>query len=162
MELNRLEERLMRLLTENELTVTTAESCTGGMVAAAIVDIPGVSEYFHAGFVTYSEKAKAELLNVNLDTIKVYNVVSVETAQEMAAGAAKRVHADCAIATTGVAGPGGGTEEIPVGCVCFGCVVRGHVFSEKKIFQGSRKEIRNQAAEEAIRFLIAGIEEVIK
>lgn len=162
MELNRLEERLMQLLTENNLKVTTAESCTGGMVAAAIVDIPGVSECFHAGFVTYSENAKAELLNVNPDTIKVYNVVSVETAQEMASGAAKRVHADCAIATTGVAGPGGGTEEIPVGCVCFGCVVCGHIFSEKKIFQGSRKEIRNQATEEAIRFLIAGIEEVIK
>ena len=71
MELNRLEERLMQLLTENDLKVTTAESCTGGMVAAAIVDIPGVSEYFHAGFVTYSENAKAEMLNVNPDTIKV-------------------------------------------------------------------------------------------
>lgn len=162
MELEKLEIHLMQLLTRYNLRVTTAESCTGGMVASAIVDIPGVSEHFEQGFVTYSEKAKTELLNVNPDTIKVYNVVSAQTAEEMAAGAAKKAQADCAIATTGVAGPGGGTDEIPVGCVCFGCAVRGHVFSERKIFSGSRKEIRTQAAEEAVRFLIAGIEEVIK
>ena len=119
-----LAEEVVKLLEEDELTVTTAESCTGGLVAARLVDVPGVSEVFKQGFITYSNKAKRKLLNVKKTTLKEVGAVSEKTAREMAKGAILASGADAAIATTGIAGPDGGTEEKPVGLVYIAVSVR--------------------------------------
>lgn len=161
MELEEQKLRLYHLLQKYQIKVTTAESCTGGMIASGLVDVSGISEYFEEGFVTYSDHAKNHLLHVDMSIIEQYGVVSEETAIQMAIGACKLASADCAITTTGVAGPTGGTKETPVGCVCFGCVVKGQVFSEKIIFSGNRIDIRKKATEEAFRFLTEKIEEVM-
>lgn len=148
-----VKDKLLHLLDRYNLKIATAESCTGGLVAALLCDISGISSYFEEGFVTYSEAAKIKNLGVSKETIDRYGVVSIETAVEMAAGAAKKAEASCAIATTGIAGPTGGTEENPVGTVCFGCMVNGQAFFSRKVFQGNRKEVRIQAAEYALEFL---------
>ena len=93
--------KIDRLLAEHQLLVTTAESCTGGLVASALVDIPGISDYFKEGYITYAPEAKEKILGVLPETISDYGVVSEQTAQEMAEGAAKQAHAGCAVATTG-------------------------------------------------------------
>lgn len=147
------ENQLLQLLTEHNLKIATAESCTGGMIASLLCDIPGISTCFEEGYVTYSTNAKIKNLDVSPDTIETYGLVSIETAQAMAIGAAKRASAQCAVATTGVAGPSGGTKENPVGTVCFGCVVNDQVFSERMVFEGNRMEVRMQAAVFALEFL---------
>ena len=126
-----LAEEVVELLKVDELTVTTAESCTGGLVAARLVDVPGVSEVFKQGFITYSNKAKRKLLNVKKTTLKEFGAVSEKTAREMAKGAILASGADAAIATTGIAGPDGGTEEKPVGLVYIGVSVRGQMYVEE-------------------------------
>ena len=135
--------KIDRLLAEHQLLVTTAESCTGGLVASALVDIPGISDYFKEGYITYAPEAKEKILGVLPETISDYGVVSEQTAQEMAEGAAKQAHA----------GPGGGTLKTPVGTVCFGCFVQGKIFSGTEHFTGTRSEIRHAAAAYAIAFL---------
>lgn len=151
---------LLDLLKINNLTVTTAESCTGGLVASQLVDISGISSYYEEGYITYSDKVKTKVLGVPIEVIKTYGVVSVETAIAMAVGVCQKSGATCSITTTGVAGPAGGTEATPVGCVCFGCVVDGNIFSERKFFSGDRKQIREQAADFAISLLTDKIREV--
>ncbi|WP_026506174.1 CinA family protein [Butyrivibrio sp. NC3005] len=143
-------ELLVKLLISRKMKITTAESCTGGMVAAAITDIEGSSEVFKRGFVTYSNEAKEEMLGVEHEIIEKYTEISFECAESMARNAAVRANADVAIATTGIAGPGGGTKEHPIGCVYIGFFVNGKVFSEKKLFTGDRSEVRRQAVECAI------------
>ena len=113
-----MKEWLVAFLKENNMSITTAESCTGGMIASEIVEVSGASNVFFEGYITYSEEAKAKLLNVSPNTISKYGVVSVEVAAEMAKGAATAAKADVAISTTGVAGPFGGSKENPVGTVC--------------------------------------------
>ena len=108
------------LLNKYQMTVTTAESCTGGLVASGLVDIAGISAFFKEGYVTYAPEAKERILGVPKEVIEQYGVVSEETAAKMAEGAARTADADTAIATTGVAGPDGGTKRTPVGTVCFG------------------------------------------
>ena len=151
---------LLDLLKKNHFTVTTAESCTGGMVAARLVDIPGSSSYFEEGYITYSDRVKTKVLGVPEETITQFGVVSVETAIAMAEGACHVSGATCAITTTGVAGPDGGTDETPVGCVCFGCVVDGKSYCERVVFSGDRKQVRKQATEYAITLLTDKIREV--
>lgn len=151
---------LLDLLKKNHFTITTAESCTGGMVAARLVDIPGISSYFEEGYITYSDRVKTKVLGVPEETITQFGVVSVETAIAMAEGACHVSGATCAIATTGVAGPDGGTDETPVGCVCFGCVVDGKSYCERVVFSGDRKQIRKQATEYAVNLLADKIREV--
>lgn len=151
---------LFRELQAANLTIATAESCTGGLLASKLVDIPGISAYFKEGYITYSKEAKQRLLNVPEEIITTYGIVSTETALAMAKGAANLSGSDCAIATTGVAGPDGGSEDIPVGCVCLGCVVKGHTFQKKLELTGERNKIRKQAADQAIRFLLECIHEV--
>ena len=112
-----LEMAVADLLMANDLTVTTAESCTGGMIAARIINVPGVSECYKAGLVTYSNKAKRKFLGVRKSTLDKYGAVSSKTASEMAKGAALLMKSDVAVAVTGIAGPDGGTEEKPVGLV---------------------------------------------
>ena len=152
------EQRLLKLLAKHQLKITTAESCTGGLVAGVLCDISGISSYFEEGYITYSEHAKMKLLHVSSQTLQNYGVVSCETAEEMAKGAVEAANADCAVATTGVAGPTGGTEDIPVGCVCFGWVVKENIYSERVLFEGTRMEIRMQAARYAIERLCEYIE----
>ncbi len=152
------ENRLLELLSKYNLKIATAESCTGGLVAGVLCDISGISKHFEEGFITYSEDAKIKNLGVLPETIETYGVVSCEVAEEMAIGACKSANANCAIATTGVAGPTGGTDENPVGTVCFACVVKNQVLTERMIFSGTRMEIRMQAAIYALEMLCDYIE----
>ena len=112
-----LEDAVTALLREQELTVTTVESCTGGLLAGRLVNVPGVSEVFKQGFVTYSNEAKQRVLGVKEETLRQYGAVSRETAEEMAAGGAAAAGTSACVAITGLAGPGGGSPEKPVGLV---------------------------------------------
>ena len=156
------EQRLLQLLRENNLKITTAESCTGGLVAGLLCDIAGISAYFEEGYVTYSENAKKKNLSVSQATLDAYGVVSVETAIEMAKGALIKAGANCSVATTGVAGPTGGTLKTPVGCVCFAWCVYDEVYTERVLFSGTRMEVRMQAATYALEKLCDYIEKNIK
>ena len=147
------EHRLFELLSKHHMKIATAESCTGGLVAGMLCDISGISAFFEEGYITYSEEAKMKNLGVLAETIAHYGVVSCEVAEEMAMGAAQRANAACAVATTGIAGPTGGTEDNPVGTVCFACVVKNQVLTERMIFEGNRMEIRMQAAIYALEML---------
>lgn len=135
-------ERLVALLKEKHKTVATAESCTGGMIGAALTSVPGASEVYGFGFVTYANEAKERLLGVRRETLLAHGAVSPETAKEMAAGALAASGADLAIAVTGIAGPGGGTPEKPVGLVYVGIADAGGPRAEKLQFHGSRDGIR--------------------
>ncbi len=154
-----LAEEVVELLKENGLTVTTAESCTGGLVAARLVDVPGVSEVFKQGFITYSNKAKRKLLNVKKTTLKEVGAVSEKTAREMAKGAILASGADASIATTGIAGPDGGTEEKPVGLVYLAVSVRGQIYTEEHQFEGDRMEVRESTVHAALALLKKGLKE---
>lgn len=141
---------LGRLLIDKGWMFACAESCTGGLLAAAMTDIPGSSQWFDRGFVTYSNAAKVEQLLVNTDTLERFGAVSEETAMEMAAGVLTVAQpAHLAISTTGIAGPDGGTPGKPVGMVCFGFAQRtaqGIVTrAMTKIFEGDRQQIRRAA-----------------
>ncbi len=141
---------LVDFLSENKLVIATAESCTGGLVAARIVDVDGASEVFHEGVVTYSNEAKEERLNVSRETLEKYGAVSEQTAKEMAYGLLSE-NVDIAVSTTGIAGPGGGSEEKPVGLVYIGIAFQAREpIAIKRIYKGTRNVIRRSAANEAI------------
>lgn len=148
-----LEMALTKLLIQKKYTMTTAESCTGGMIAARMVNAPGVSAVLKSGFITYANEAKEELLGVSHDTLEKFGAVSRETAEEMAEGAAKAAHTDAAVAVTGIAGPDGGTKEKPVGLVYIGVNVRGNVEVREYHFSGSRQKIRESVTAAALTFL---------
>ena len=142
-------------LREKGVLLVTAESCTGGWAAEAVTAIAGSSEWFERGFVTYSNDAKVEMLGVRPETLERHGAVSEETAREMAAGALARGRGTCALAVTGVAGPGGGTAEKPVGMVCFAWASRARpVRSETRRFAGDREAVRRQSVERALRGLL--------
>lgn len=126
-----LEERVVELLAEHKMTVTTAESCTGGLIAATLVNVPGASDVLNEGYITYSNEAKIRLVNVSPETLERYGAVSSQTAKGMANGAAKAAKAEAALSATGIAGPGGGTEEKPVGLVYIGCSVNGKTTAKR-------------------------------
>lgn len=140
-----IEEVVANILLEYKLTISTAESCTGGMIASRLISIPGVSEVFLEGAVTYSNEAKVRTLGVKEDTLKKYGAVSEETAREMAEGIAKRTGSDIAVVTTGIAGPGGGTDEKPVGLVYIGVYYKGEVEVYRNIFNGDRNKVRSKS-----------------
>ena len=149
-----MEEELVEILTKKQYKITTAESCTGGLVAATIVNVSGASEVFQAGFVTYANEAKEKELGVKSETLQTYGAVSEKTAKEIAIGCAAHAKAQVGISTTGIAGPGGGTAEKPVGLVYIGCAVRSNVYVEKNVFSGDRQQVRRQAADRAIGFAL--------
>jgi nicotinamide-nucleotide amidase len=154
--LERLARRLGARLKKRGLKLATAESCTGGWIAQAITSIPGSSDWFDRGFVTYSNEAKKELLGVRARTLSRRGAVSEETAREMASGALKRSRAQIAIAVTGIAGPAGGTPEKPVGTVCFAWARKnGAMRSAVRRFGGSRERVRRQSVAAALRGLLA-------
>jgi nicotinamide-nucleotide amidase len=142
------------------LKLVTAESCTGGWVGEAITAIAGCSDWYERGFITYSNAAKMETLGVSATTLKQYGAVSEEAAREMALGALKHSRAHISLAITGVAGPGGGTPEKPVGTVCFAWA-NGNVAlkSSKHVLQGNRTEVRYQSVEIALRGILAVLAE---
>lgn len=147
------EERIAALLKEHQLTVTTAESCTGGLIAATLVNVPGISSQFNEGYITYSNEAKEKLLGVSHETLQQFGAVSPETAKEMAIGAKKAANADISIVSTGIAGPDGGTAEKPVGLVYLGCCCKEQVKVEKHIFSGDRREVREASVQAALELL---------
>lgn len=138
--------------------VVTAESCTGGGIAQALTEIPGSSAWFDRGFVTYSNAAKVQMLGVNSETLEVFGAVSAETAMEMVLGALENSMATQAIAVTGIAGPGGGTPDKPVGTVYIAWAASGQKAKcEKYLFAGGRSEVRQQTVIEALRGLLSCI-----
>jgi nicotinamide-nucleotide amidase len=150
--------RLVGLCKARGLTVVTAESCTGGLVAGAITAIPGASDVLDRGFVTYSNAAKTELLGVSAGLIEAVGAVSEAVAQRMAAGARRRANTDLAVSVTGIAGPGGGSAAKPVGTVWFGFASRrGELLARHKLFPGSRDEIRAASVIYALELLLGGI-----
>ncbi|MBL26938.1 MAG: damage-inducible protein CinA [Rhodospirillaceae bacterium] len=139
---------------DHGLTVTTAESCTGGLVAASLTAIAGSSEIFDRGFVTYSNNAKMEMLGVPLDLLMSVGAVSKEVAHAMATGALEHSSADLAVSVTGIAGPGGATVNKPVGLVHLAAARRnGSVIHEEQNFSGGRDEVRCAAAHMALQLL---------
>lgn len=148
---------LAKLLMLNNALVGTAESCTGGAVAQAFTAIPGSSQWFNGAAVTYSNQLKEKLLGVTSDTLRLHGAVSKPVASQMAAGALKLLEVDYAVSITGVAGPGGGSEQKPVGTVWFGWAGPKGLYTEHKVFTGNRDSIRQQATEHAIIGLIKSL-----
>lgn len=141
---------LVELLKSCGKTCATAESCTGGMIGSLITAVPGSSDVYLGGVVSYANSVKENVLGVSSEILEVYGAVSEECAREMALGAKKLTGADIAVSVTGIAGPGGGSVEKPVGLVWFGVAVDGGVRCEKAIFAGSRADIRKAAAIHAL------------
>jgi nicotinamide-nucleotide amidase len=160
-------ERLNALLGDGDETLATAESLTGGLVGSRVTDVPGASAYFDRGFVTYTYDAKRELLGVSRESLDAHGAVSDPVVREMAAGARDRASADWAVATTGIAGPTGGTDEKPVGLVHVGVAhaapwgtEESFVRSERAVFDGDRDAVKREAAERALDALVRAIEGV--
>lgn len=148
-------QQLAELFLKISSELVTAESCTGGGLAEILTRIPGSSAWFECGFVSYSNESKNELLSVSLDTLQQYGSVSEETAIAMAEGALENSHADYSVSITGIAGPDGGTEDKPVGTVCFAWCKRGESGSTTQIcFDGDRLKVREQACMLAMQGLI--------
>lgn len=149
-----LEEQVVEILASRRMTITTAESCTGGLVAGTLVNVAGASEVLNEGYITYSNEAKQRLVGVRKETLERFGAVSKETAAEMASGAAAAARADAAISTTGIAGPGGGTKEKSVGLIYIGCYVKGDIQVKECRFHGSRMENRLATVEEALKLMM--------
>ncbi len=157
--LHDMAERLGHLLLLNEAYLVTAESCTAGGLAEIITRIPGSSQWFERGFVTYSDIAKQELLGVSHDTLDQFGAVSEETACAMAEGALLNSHARISVAITGIAGPDGGSEEKPVGTICLAWMRQGEgPKTTRVLFKGDRLQIRGQACLLALQGLIDMLE----
>ena len=135
--MNKLQQ-LRKILIERGLNISVAESCTGGMLAQHLTKYPGSSNYFDRGFITYTNQSKIDELGVNSSVIDAFGAVSLEVASEMVKGVNKKSKTNISIAITGIAGPGGATIGKPVGTVCFGFIVNGELFAEKKLFPGDR------------------------
>ena len=153
-------ERLADLMQAHNYVLATAESCTGGGISQEVTGISGSSAWFDRGFVTYSNEAKQEMLSVPLDVLERFGAVSEECARAMVEGALAHSHADVAVSVTGIAGPGGGSEEKPVGTVCFGWAVRNKAArSTRLVFEGDRHDIRKQTILMALQGLLDLLED---
>lgn len=148
-----LEMAVAKLLSEHHLTVTTAESCTGGLLVGRLVNVPGISENLKEGYITYSNEAKEKLLGVSHETLEKYGAVSEETVLEMAKGGAKAANADICVSISGIAGPDGGTSEKPVGLVYMCCYCKGKTYTERNIYTGNRSKVREYAVASALTLL---------
>ncbi len=148
-----LERAVVDLLLANELTVSTIESCTGGLLAARLINIPGVSEVFKSGYITYSNKAKRKVVGVKKGSLHKYGAVSEQVAYEMATGSAMVSRADVNVSITGIAGPDGGSVEKPVGLVYIGCCVKGKTTVRQYRFMGNREKIRESAVSAALTLM---------
>jgi PncC family amidohydrolase len=151
---NSLEILVGSILRERGLKLVTAESCTGGLIGSRITDVPGSSEYFLGGIVAYAYEVKAALLNVTWDTLKAYGAVSRETVFAMAKGALIRMGGDIAISVSGIAGPGGGAPEKPVGTTWIGLVAKDGEWAREFRFSGNREQNKASAADAALQMLL--------
>lgn len=147
--------QLAVMLRERGWMLATAESCTGGLIAAACTDLAGSSEWFDRGFVTYSYEAKTDLLGVGVDMLTAHGAVSEVVARAMAFGAVRHSRSRVSVAVTGIAGPGGGTPDKPVGTVWFAFMVDGRLSSEVRHFAGGRAQVRSATVQHALERLIA-------
>jgi len=145
-----LEQAVVELLMGNDLTVSTAESCTGGMLAARLINVPGVSDSFKSGYITYANKAKRKVLGVKKTTLAKYGAVSEETVREMVEGVVRVAKTDVGVAVTGIAGPDGGTKEKPVGLVYIACHVCGVTTVKELRLSGNRSKIRENTVAQAL------------
>lgn len=148
-----IEEVVGKLLVDNKLTIAIAESCTGGLLSGALINYPGISEVFKEGFITYTNEAKMKRLKVKKEVLEKYGAVSSQTAAEMAEGAAKAAGTDIAVSTTGIAGPGGGSDEKPVGLVFVGLYIKGEVKTKELNLIGDRQKIRNATVIRTLEWL---------
>jgi PncC family amidohydrolase len=155
---NSLEIQVGRLLQERKWKLVLAESCTGGLLGSRITDVPGSSEYFLGGVVAYAYEAKVELLDVSWDTLNTKGAVSQETVLEMARGIRNIMKADIAVSVSGIAGPGGGTPEKPVGTTWIGLVTAEGEWAKMFQFTGDREQNKISAAEAAMSFLLDCLE----
>ena len=146
-------QELLELLIAKGLTISVAESCTGGSLSRVLTSIPGASSYFDSGYITYSNQSKVEMLGVDIQTIKTYGAVSEEVALEMVISVTTKSHCDVAVSITGVAGPTGGTPEKPLGMVCFGFSFDGKTSTTTQLFSGDRVSIVSQSVSYALRQL---------
>ena len=143
---------LVKELSEKKCILVTVESCTGGLIAKTITDLPGSSTIFDRGFITYSNQSKQDMVNVESKVLDTFGAVSEQTAKQMAEGAIKNSIATISLSVTGIAGPGGGTTEKPVGMVCFGWVKENEEAQTETIyFAGDRLSIRQQAVDHALK-----------
>lgn len=152
-----LEDSLKQIAVERGVTLSVAESCTGGLVAHRITNVPGSSSYFEGGVVAYSDRMKIAILGVRKDSIKNYGSVSPQVAEEMACGVARVTGSDFALSVTGIAGPLGGTREKPVGTVWFGIRTPGGTERKRLLFEGSRTDIKYKVSSFAIFDLLKKI-----
>lgn len=156
--LSKLMDDLAQQLRHHQFRLVTAESCTGGWISKVCTDVTGSSDWFECGFVTYSNQAKQDMLEVSEETLTLYGAVSEATAAEMARGAIANSQADVAVAVTGIAGPGGATEDKPVGMVCFGWIVpERDDTTQVMYFEGNREAVRSQTVEHALKGLLQRI-----
>ena len=156
--MERLLDQLAAALLARKQTLATAESCTGGLVGAALTNLPGSSAWYLGGVVAYANELKIRLLGVPAEILAAHGAVSLETARAMAQGARAAAAADFAVAITGIAGPAGGTPEKPVGLVFIGVAAPHGTATFKHHFSGSRAEIRQAATEAALRHLLEAVE----
>lgn len=147
------EHELVILLKKRGLTLSTAESCTGGLISKRITDIPGSSEVYKGSIIAYSNDIKTGFLEVSDETLSVYGAVSENTAAEMATSIKKKFNTDISISTTGIAGPGGGSESKPVGTVCFGFKIKDNLQTHTRVIKGNRERVRTFSSLYAINFL---------
>lgn len=147
--------QLANVLLKKRWHLSTAESCTGGLVAATITELAGSSDWFERGYVTYSNSAKSEDIHVSPELIAQHGAVSDQVARAMAVGAKQSGHTDVALSITGIAGPTGGSTQKPIGTVCFAWILANDsIHSETKLFSGNRQEVRQQACEFSLKRLL--------
>ncbi len=161
-ELGEIADRFLKACAAQKILVTTAESCTGGMIISILTDIPGSSSMVDRGYVTYSNEAKMEMLGVSAITLQAHGAVSWQVAGEMASGALSRSRSGIALAVTGIAGPDGGSAEKPVGLVWFGMALTGKpVVTEKRLFENNGRDfIRRETVRHALTMGIEALEQV--
>jgi PncC family amidohydrolase len=155
----KIAERFGKLLREKKLTVAVAESCTGGLICKMITDVAGSSDYFDGGFITYSNAAKINILGVDHKIIETYGAVSAECAGAMARKIKDHTGCGICISITGIAGPGGGTSDKPVGLVYAGFIIKNRLIIKKMFFKGSRIEMRKQTAHFCLGFAAESLEQ---
>jgi PncC family amidohydrolase len=142
------------ILRQRGLKLVTAESCTGGLIGSRLTDVSGSSEYFLGGVAAYAYEVKVKLLDVSWDTLNIYGAVSRETVLEMARGAQNRIGGDIAVSVSGIAGPGGGTPEKPVGTTWIGLAAKDGAWTKEFHFSGNREQNKSSAADAALQFVL--------
>lgn len=152
-----LEDEIVDILKAKKLTITTAESCTGGMVSARLINVAGISMFLKEAYITYADETKQKILGVKAETLQKYTAVSEQTAREMAEGGAKVAKADLCVSVTGIAGPDGGSETFPVGLVYIGCFYKGTTIVKRYVFEGNRAIIRTTATDKALELVLQRI-----